>query len=186
MLWLLTGEINSGKSRWVRMLVTLLRNDLSLKIGGIITHAVFERNRKSGYVCEDLLSGGERPFALLQARPTGPSDFVCGRWLILGTGLEFARTALERSFQESPDIIVVDEFGILEIEGKGFRRNVDNLARSGSDLFIIVRTSLVNEAQSIYKDSTPAVVQINTQTLNQQVARESDIYKWYASAKRKR
>ncbi len=191
MLWLLTGPVNSGKSRYVKALIELLRADFSLKIGGIINYGLFRAGSKIGYQCEDLLTGRRHKFAI---KPKDNSlsyissllkngDVKIGNWVILKDGLQFAIRALEQAFLQKAELIVVDEFGILELDGEGFRPIVDRLINTRLNSLIVVRQELLKKVSEIYKSHNPEIVYVD-ELNDAKKLKDSSIYKCFARSQK--
>jgi nucleoside-triphosphatase THEP1 len=177
MLWLLAGEVNSGKSTLALSLAELLRTESQLKVGGIITPSTISHNVKSGYYCVDLVSGEQCEFATLGMNRKNPDDVICGQWTILGKGIEFARRAITDGITSDVDLMVVDEFGIIERDGGGLRLQIDNAVASSPNTMIIVRKSLVDYVCDVYKGYFPVVMEV-CQTKN---IRDLSLYKWFVT-----
>lgn len=188
MLWLLTGPVNSGKSRYVKVLIELLRADFSIKIGGIINHGLFRAGSKIGYQCEDLLTGRRNEFAKKLKENTlyytssllQNGDVKLGSWVILKEGLLFAIQALEQAFLQKAELIIVDEFGILELDGEGFRTIVDRLIKTRLNLLIVVREDLLKEVTEIYKSHNPTVIYPDELNDDKIKLKDSSVYRWFA------
>jgi nucleoside-triphosphatase THEP1 len=91
----------------------------------------------------------------------GKTCGAVGRFSFLAAGLELGRTALSRESARSADLIVVDEFGPWELDGGGWRKNVDELlaaapaasflpSKTAGAVLLIVRDQLVGLVQKAY------------------------------------
>ncbi len=179
MLWILTGAVNSGKSSWAAALNDTLRHNLGLSIGGMINHPGFSDNDKTGYVCESLLTGERIEFARKGSEKQNPDDIVCGRWVISGEALSFACRTLEETLNSDVDLVIVDEFGILEMNGTGLRREIDRLVDASCNVLLIVRERLVEEVFSLYSEHHPVILDIQTLDCNKDAILASGVYKWF-------
>ncbi|MCX7766772.1 MAG: nucleoside-triphosphatase [Candidatus Sumerlaeia bacterium] len=188
-LCVLTGPVNSGKSSYAKKLIELLRTDFSVIIGGIINYGIFRAGRKVGYQCEDLLTGIRHKFAIELKENTSSSafrirkheDVKVGSWFIFKEGLQFAIRALEQAIVQKAELIVVDEFGILERDGQGLRSTVNKLINTRLNSLIIVRQELLKEVTEIYKLYQPMVVYLDELKGDTLKLKESCIYKWFAT-----
>ena len=63
------------------------------------------------------------------------------------------KAALEAGDPLPEPVIIIDEFGPLELAGGGWRRNVDSLLRStGALILLVVRDELLETVENIYQD----------------------------------
>ena len=179
---LLTGPVNSGKSRYLSTLVMILRNTLHITIGGIINHADMQGGIKVGYICESLMNGRRQVFAQHQNRITPkPDDISCGSWIITADGIAFARDALSSAVKAALELVIIDEFGILEVQGRGLRDEIDVLVSSDIPLIIVVRESLVDSMQQIYADNKPEIIDIRRIKPDTDSLKDSLFHKWFPS-----
>ncbi|MHC4440461.1 MAG: nucleoside-triphosphatase, partial [Planctomycetota bacterium] len=76
-----------------------------------------------------------------------------GRFTFFAEGLEFGNAALSTTATKPADLVIVDEFGPLELSGQGWRKNVDSLITSSNALILlVVRHELADEVQLTYSD----------------------------------
>lgn len=183
MLWVLTGTVNSGKSRWAKTLVSALKQKTNITIGGIINNALFENNLKVGYLCESLLTGVTEVFARRLDKKGNVDDIICGQWIILGKGMRFAQQSLSLALKKQTDLVVIDEFGPLEKAGKGLRKIIDAIIRSPSNVLIIVRKSLLNDFSEVYEKAHPQIIDIEEIGLTEESMKKSMPYKWFTERK---
>jgi nucleoside-triphosphatase THEP1 len=167
--WLLTGSINSGKSRFLAACLEWLgRERPSVSVGGLLCEGLFFEESKIGYQGCDILTS-ER-FLLGRRRELSPaqrswletlvSSAECadangtgiGPWLLLESGMIRARQAIAAAVAARCDRIVVDEVGPLELGGGGLRCAVDALAASGIPMLLVARDSVAPELQKLYGD----------------------------------
>ena len=74
-------------------------------------------------------------------------------------GVALGRAALSPESVRSAELVIVDEFGPLEIDSQGWRRDVDVLVRSVDALIVVVvRDELTEEVGRLYADSLRGVV----------------------------
>ncbi|MCD6386338.1 DUF2478 domain-containing protein [Candidatus Sumerlaeota bacterium] len=172
--------MNSGKSRWAKALVSLLKENTSITIGGIINNAIFENNVKIGYLCESLLTGATEVFARRSQKKENDDDIICGQWVILSKGMRFAQQALLQAHKEHPDLVVIDEFGLLEKDGKGLRNEIDKIVSSSNNVLIVVRKPLLYDITTIYGKTTPQIIDIEKIGTDEEAVKNSMPYKCFA------
>ena len=150
--WLITGPTNSGKSSFLRALERrwVCRGEVG-SIGGLLVLGEFESGQKTGYLGVDLLRGVSFPLAVrgVNAHPA-PEDTIVGNWLLRGAGMRCASDAIRHAAAVGSRLIAVDEFGPLESGGGGLRDAIDEAARGGPRLLIVVRSTMVDEVSTLY------------------------------------
>ena len=185
-LTILTGQVNCGKSTFLATLVSFLKQEFpQVKLGGTLCRGVFHAGAKVGYELEDLHSGERSLFAIrsgiLDAQRAGvaeneaplllwgkkaeqlraqPSERA-GQWAILQDALDKGREAIREAVRERYDLVVVDEFGTLELQGKGFRPAVDELARGGMAGLLVVRKEILADVQRLYEPYITRVIPVS-------------------------
>jgi nucleoside-triphosphatase THEP1 len=166
-LW--TGEKHSGKTTSVFKLAESVSNE-GFTVAGLLAPSIYEDGRLAGFDAFDLQSGKRAPLARYGSchceaceagrgnlkRPvkrdcfasptmTRTSQFIGG--LILG------HASLSPAATKFADLIIVDEFGPLELDQRGWRKDIDSLlASSNAIILLIVRQELVELVKQLYKD----------------------------------
>ena len=144
-LW--TGEKHSGKTTCVAGLVKAARAK-GFNVAGILAPSLYRNGRLMGFDILDLRNGDRTSLARRRTDTTKMSPFV-----FIDEGLRLGHTALRRAVVEYADLVVVDEFGPLELCGQGWRSSVDSLLASiTATLMLVVRCELVDQVQHIYAD----------------------------------
>jgi nucleoside-triphosphatase len=142
-LW--TGEKHSGKTTGAARLVQAVRSQ-GYAVAGLVAPAVYRDGALVGFDAVDLRSGQRTTLA----RDNG-SGGTAGRFEFLAEGLRLGNASLSPSATASADLIVVDEFGPLELKGQGWRRSVDALTESSeATMLLVVRSELVGEVERVY------------------------------------
>lgn len=101
-----------------------------------------------GFDAMDMRNEARSPLAV---RRDDPGDI--GRFHFLEEGLSFGRRALDVAATEGADLVIVDEFGRLELASRGWRSAVDSLVHAGKrPLLIVVRREWAGEVQEVYAD----------------------------------
>ena len=136
---ILSGKVDSGKTstltRWVDTWQTL-----GLQIGGVLTAAVMDRDKKIGYDLIDINSGNEYP--LVRSKPFDQS-WQMGRFFFDKTGFNLLHDKISR--QCAKDLYILDEIGPLEmIKKQGlYAIFIHLLQQHSSSLLLVVRESTV-------------------------------------------
>ncbi len=115
-----------------------------LKVGGVLAPAVHQKGDRIGADAVDLATDESVPIA----RRIGPArrGRRARRTAILRPGLDLARAALERAVRQPFDLIVIDEFGPLELAGGGICQEAVEAWNSGRDVVLVARSKIADEA----------------------------------------
>jgi len=142
-LWV--GEKHSGKTTSAANLARAARDE-GFNVAGLLAPSLHCNGRLIGFDALDLRNGKHAPLARRQTNP-GES----GRFALATDGLKFGNAALSAEATKSADLIIVDEFGPLELNGHGWRKNVDSLlASSDAVILLVVRRELADEVRRLY------------------------------------
>jgi molybdopterin-guanine dinucleotide biosynthesis protein A/nucleoside-triphosphatase THEP1 len=148
-LW--RGDKHSGKTTSAGRLVEQACAE-GFNVAGILAPSVYTNGRLKGFDIVDLQSGRQ---TLLASRN---ENTLTNRFVFTDTGLKFGREALSLDAVKDAELIIVDEFGPIELAGKGWRKSVDSLlaftnAYAGHKLvLLVVRNEIVEEVQKLYAD----------------------------------
>jgi len=145
-LILFTGRKHSGKTTAAKRLASRARSK-GFIVAGLLSPAVYKGNRLVGFGMVDLRR--EKQIELANQRiATGEK----GRWAFTEAGLRLGKAALNPSASNSADLIIVDEFGPLELDGGGWRKEVDVLlASTDVPVMLVVRQELEERVQKLYE-----------------------------------
>lgn len=140
--FIITGSVGEGKTTFIKTLIGLLRNE-GVRSGGIYSQRILENGVTTGYDLVDAETGRKEIFL----RRNGDSSMAkIGAYFIFPKGLEFGRRAIRRAHRERKAIIVVDEAGKLELEGKGWAEALRELvADPATSLLVAVRDKYTDE-----------------------------------------
>lgn len=144
-LWV--GEKHSGKTTGAANLIKAARAE-GFDVAGVLAPSLYRGGRLTGFDVVDLRDGTRAPLARrgIDASTMGPFTFI-------EDGLRLGSAALSREAVQSADLVIVDEFGPLELSGQGWRRIVDSLLASISTvILLVVRRELVESVRHIYTD----------------------------------
>lgn len=175
MLYILTGEIQTGKTRWLQGLIDELAQE-GVPLEGVLAPGVWESNpaKPNGFeklgIDNVMLPGGET-VAFARRRDLAPDDAskmeLQGMPADMKLAWAFSDEAVERvnahfmalaagGAPARPGLLVVDELGRLELErgGLGLTEAVDLVARGPRPgwphALIVVRDWLVPRARMVF------------------------------------
>ena len=142
-LWV--GEKHSGKTTSVAKLVEIACEEEFI-VAGILSPALYRNGSLIGFDVLNLKNGTRAPLAIRKTnnKRGGPYTFIAD-------GLKLGGIALSPAAVKSADLIIVDEFGPLELGGDGWSRHVHSLLASSNALvLLVVRQELIHQVQELY------------------------------------
>jgi nucleoside-triphosphatase THEP1 len=140
-----TGEKHCGKTAAAARLAETARAE-GFVVVGLLAPSTYHKGRLTGYDVFDLR---KKIRASLAHRKTNGNK--AERFTFFADGLELGREALSPTATKTADIIIVDEFGPLELRGDGWRREVDSLlALSDALILLVVRCELADRIKELY------------------------------------
>jgi len=144
-LW--TGEKHSGKTTSAAKLVETARGE-GFNVAGLLAISLYRHGELFGFDAIDLRNETRAPLARRNT-DAGKTE----RFTFLPEGLKLSNAALSATAAKSADIVIVDEFGPLELDGRLWRENVDLLLASGGVLILlVVRQELADAVRGVYTD----------------------------------
>lgn len=138
MIYIFSGDIQSGKTtqllQWCREKKT---------VAGILTPVVNEKR----YFLN--IRGGEK---VAMEAAAGEKDVqAIGRFVFSSGAFAWAEKVLGDAMNTDAEIIVVDEIGPLELQGKGFHNILQHLLQSKiKRLLLVVRSTKLEEVITAY------------------------------------
>ena len=147
-----TGPKHSGKTTAAEALAENARAG-GFSVAGLTAPSVHQAGRLIGFDVVDLRTAARAPLA---RRGAGGPPRV-GDYGFLAEGLAAGERALGAA-AHSANLVIVDEFGPLELRGEGWRARADSLvARAEGLIVLVVREELVDAVRRLYED-TPSEV----------------------------
>jgi len=142
-LW--TGRKHSGKTTSAGNLARVARDE-GFNVAGLLAPSVYRNGKLIGFDALDL--GSKKRARLAEGKTNGNET---EQFTFTTAGVKLGSTALSPASTRSADLIIVDEFGPLEICSKGWRRNVDSLLSSSEALvLLVVRRELTDCVRQLY------------------------------------
>ncbi len=142
---LVVGSKNSGKTAYLDAIIGRGRAR-DLRIGGIVSCGQWKHRKKHEYIIRDLATGEQRTLASLN-KPSSPSVNV-GEYYLLCSTLRWTNEIFVKSID--CDVIVLDEFGPLEMRGEGnYPALLYLLEHYTGYLFISVRPELADHLKEL-------------------------------------
>jgi len=142
-LW--NGARHSGKTTAAGEVAERARSE-GFSVAGLLAPSLYRNGKLIGFDGVDLRDGTRISLASLK-RDGDETE----RFAFTAAGFRLGITALSPAATKSADLIIVDEFGPLEMGGDGWRKSVDSLLASADALLLlVVRQELSNQIQKLY------------------------------------
>lgn len=155
MITILTGPIGGGKTSYLKSAIIRIR-DRGLPVEGYLSERIMEGTTVSGY---DLVNLGTGKHHRLLRRSAGSRSAAVGPFDINPKGFAAARAIIERS--DPSGLLVLDELGRLELEGKGVWPAADPvLGDNRRRVLVVIRESLLDEYQIRFRTAARPVAVI--------------------------
>jgi len=151
-LW--AGKKHSGKTTTAQELAEKLKA-AGFTAAGFLAPSIYNGNGLQGFEIVDLQTNSRAHLAVLKEGGQKGCSFD-----FLKVGLELGKKALEPEKVKNADLVIVDEFGPLELAGQGWRESVDSLIKQTNvSVLFIVREELAEPVRDLYERLCPLVLE---------------------------
>ncbi len=152
---IITGDTQSGKTNFLSKIQRSLQEKTIVQ-AGFIADSLYEGEQIKGHILKDLSTG--KSFRI-SYRVTKENAQKVGRFFLLNEGLEFGKNILQRIIHSNrKDVIIVDEVGRLELDGKGWSLEVKELLKDRSrPIILIVRGKYLDEFVEKFQVNSPYI-----------------------------
>lgn len=144
-LWIISGEIGQGKTRWCEHLIQLAR-EAAWQVSGVLSPGIFQNGYKVAIEALDLRSGERR--LLARRRQADEAGLIHTReWQFKTDTVEWGNTLFQQAVP--CDLLVVDEVGPLELEqGRGWSAALPAIeSRAYRLALVVIRPTLLSVAE---------------------------------------
>jgi len=142
-LW--TGPKHSGKTTIATKLAQIASAE-GFNVAGLLSPPLYHNSKLLGFDVLDLHSQTRAPLARrkINQSKAGPFTFI-------SDGLKLGNAVLSAEATKSADLVIVDEFGPLELNNEGWRKNVNSLLfSSNAVVLLVVRRELTDTVRQVY------------------------------------
>ena len=144
-LW--KGCKHSGKTTCAFDLIKTARK-VGFNVAGLLAPSLYYKGKLIGFDALHLQNNTRAPLARCNNEEAGTGLFT-----FINEGLKLGHAALSETATKSADLVIVDEFGPLELDGRIWRKKVDSLLScSNSVILLIVRKELAATVRQLYSD----------------------------------
>jgi nucleoside-triphosphatase THEP1 len=161
-IYILSGPVGVGKTTFLEGMVVLARG-LDPNFDGFLSPRVIEDGRTAGYDLLDLKTETRIP---LLRRSGDESWLRTGPYRMLPDGLAAGEAIIRRSFVSN--LLIVDEIGPLEFEGRGFWPALKDALEEGRSrkgpVLVVIRSRLVRDLRKKFSGHPSEVIEFKKQS----------------------
>lgn len=142
-----TGPKHCGKTTSAKKLAQAARTE-GFNVAGLLAPSLYRNSKLLGFDVLDLQNQTRAPLARrkISQSKAGPFNFIAD-------GIKLGNAVLSAEATKSADLIIVDEFGPIELNNGGWRRNVDSLLiSSNAVVLLVIRRELSDTVRQLYTD----------------------------------
>ncbi len=138
---IVAGDQGSGKTTFLSDVVGLVSERII--VGGVLAKGTWQGAERDSFTLEDV--GRGRSLLFCQCTPVSGWERI-RRFYVNPAGQEFGEQALSEENLGASRLVVIDEVGPFELQGKGWTGPLQRLSRKkGIILLLAVRRALVGE-----------------------------------------
>lgn len=136
MVTVITGPINSGKTTRIQEIYKNLKSG-----DGFASIKNMNGSQVEGFDLMRLSTGETKPFIRRwDEKPDGwKENCTLGPYTVSDTAVKWVNREIDKLAKSDIEAILIDEAGVLEINGKCFFKVIKTILDSGKDIFITVR-----------------------------------------------
>lgn len=149
-----TGPKHSGKTTTTGELAERAAIK-GVSLGGVLSESLYQDGELVGFDVIDIKTDETAPLAKKHKnRQTDGSKFE-----FIEQGFILGKKAIATAMEQSVQLLIVDEFGPLEINGGGWRKTIDSHIESYNGLVIlVVRKELAEQTAKLYPLNTTRIM----------------------------
>ncbi|MGM0620525.1 MAG: nucleoside-triphosphatase [Bacteroidota bacterium] len=134
-VFIIKGKIDGGKTTFVKHLIDRLKQK-NIRIGGIYSEKIFENDKKVGYDLVNIKNKESKIFL----RKNNNSTEKIGDFSIFHEAIREGNEILKPENNSDEHIVIIDEVGLLELNGNGWATRLNELTKHmNHHLLIAVR-----------------------------------------------
>jgi len=159
-IFIISGETRSGKTTFIKeSIISIKNNNPAIKIGGIIAHGIDVNGERFGFHIENIASGKKQ--FLCSIETDEPENAIkIGRFYFSPQGLEFGIQSILQDINQL-DILVIDEIGYLELQGKGWFEAIEKaMSQPNLTMVFVVRKRILEQVLKLWQNKHIIVMDI--------------------------
>ena len=157
-IFIVTGNVSEGKTNFIIRLTELLRLK-GLTPGGFLSPRILNNDITTGYEIMHIGKNESNPFLSIDDKITKPD---IGRFSVNSEVFAIVHQWLEEDAQNSCDLIILDEIGKWELNGQGWKNEIDSLlSDSAIPLLWSVRRNFLPDIINLFEADEAIIFDIN-------------------------
>ncbi len=175
-IFIITGEQGQCKTTFLHLVLGLTVG-LNVRVRGVISPGYVRDGRRSGFTLIDLATGEHEELSSIDPDPRCEAH---GRFYFRPEGLAFGRRALAPPEPRETDLMVVDEVGRFELQGKVWAEQLDRLtAHPHPPMIWTVRRRLLHTVVERWNIQNSVVVDVRTASVMETAEAVMDaVWEW--------
>lgn len=146
-IFVITGGVHKGKTTFLTELLERLFEE-NLKIAGFICPGFFKDGERSGFNLVNIVDGNQLPLATIEEKQ---GWFKFHRFYFNPEAFHVGETWIREALSLQTDILVIDEVGPMELQGKGWWDTLKIIEKRYDIAQIwIVREQLIQEVKDLW------------------------------------
>ena len=155
---IITGDKQKGKTQTAKALNGLLQSR-GIAVGGVLSDRVTNGGETAGYELINIATGHRMPFL---KKNEAFMDNKIGRFEIDTETLLQGQQILNPANLSIHDVVVIDEVGTLELQGKGWAQALEGIMEANSlPVVLTVRAGFVDEVIQAFGIDKPLIYSIS-------------------------
>lgn len=140
-IFIITGKVGSGKSTLLGELTEILKQH-GISMDGFLCRGELSHGERSGYTMVNVRDGQEIIFATIDSQKEWP---FYGRFWFNPEAFTVGKNIIRKAIDKKSKLLIIDEVGPLELEGRGWSKMIDLVADDGKPVQIwVVRESILS------------------------------------------
>ena len=128
-------KIHEGKTTFATN-IAKVASEAGINVGGILAKAELNNNERVAYYAEDIKTGQTKKLITKESVKEYYDHY--GAYFFLKDGMEFALKCLSLEYLENTNVVIIDEIGAMELEGRGYNKQLSVLLSSTIPIIILV------------------------------------------------
>lgn len=160
-IFLLKGAVQGGKTSFLSSMADLLQKE-GIAVGGFLCPGSFSEGKRSGFDLKQISSGMQVRLAGLQEREHW---FKYRRFWFNPMAFAQGENWIVESLKKQVKVVIIDEVGPMELEGRGWAGLLDRLAENDSMIQLwSVRELLVSQVLERWQIGSRQVIDMDLDT----------------------
>ena len=146
-IFVITGGVHEGKTTFLTELLERLSEE-KLKIAGFLCPGFFKDGARSGFNLLNTADGNQLPLATIEEKQ---GWFKFHRFNFNPEAFQVGETWIREALSLQPDLLVIDEVGPMELQGKGWWDTLKIIEKRCDIAQIwVVREQLIQDVKDLW------------------------------------